>query len=120
VPAAEGEEPTGGGTGFRIEDVPLFGTARLFCAHRRQLGHAVLPQRLDDAPLFGIRVLKLIQDDDRIHRRDQLADALAPMKDVADIASEEIEADAPLILREPEALGVLPRLLLCFLSIGQL
>ena len=55
---------------------------------------AFLPQRLDDAPLLGTRVLKLVEDDDRIHCGEKSTNAIAPVKDVANKWGKEVETDA--------------------------
>lgn len=62
---------------------------------------AELPERLDDTPLVCVGVLELVQDDDRVHGGQQLADALTAVKGVPDIRREQVEANATVLARQP-------------------
>ena len=68
---------------------------------RKRKEHAEFPKRLHDSPLRPVCVLKLVQDDDGVHRRNELPYALTSMKDVTDIRCIQVEADAPFLPREP-------------------
>ncbi|OJY71997.1 MAG: hypothetical protein BGP12_12875 [Rhodospirillales bacterium 70-18] len=81
---------------------------------------ALYPEGLDDMPLLCARILKLIKDNERIHRRDQGPDLIRSMEKIADLGREEVKADLSFLACQALPFGFFSLFFLCFLFIRQL
>ena len=82
---------------------------------------ARLPKALHDTPLRPVGVLEFVEDDERVHRGDETANAFAAVEKIASKRGEEVEADSAFCPRQTESLRVLDAVRLAdFLLVGEL